>query len=201
MINMQADNTINGDKEKRLAKQRETIDKVINWLREEGMNPEDRTRLQEGANYFARIVTKEGKQTESGEIMGEEGFHVLFPKDKLDSVIISELIALDRESQKSYDSLGATDQGMLQQEKFYFDLQLALLQKNVFFVFEDNVRRLRSLEVYKGMFFDGLTKDKFFDTYTTVDSAIAIARIKLGQFREESLPSDAGRTYDDRDLK
>jgi hypothetical protein len=198
---MQADNTTNGDREKRLAKQRETIAKVINWLREEGMNPEDRTRLHEGANYFARIVTKEGKQTESGEIVGEEGFHVLFPKDKLDSVTISELIALDRESQKSYDSLGATDQGILQQDRFYFDLQLALLQKNVFFVFEDNVRRLRTLEVYKGVFFDGLTKDKFFDTYNTVDSAIAIARIKLGQFREEILPSDAGRTDDNRELK
>jgi hypothetical protein len=200
--NMQADNnTTNSDREKRLAKQRETIARVINWLREEGMNPEDRTRLYEGANYFARIVTKEGKQTESGEIVEKEGFHVLFPKDKLDSVTISELIALDRESQKSYDSLGATDQGILQQNRFYFDLQLALHQKNVFFVFEDNVRRLRTLEVYKGVFFDGLTKDKFFDTYATVDSATAIARIKLGQFRDEILPSDAGRMYDNRDLK
>lgn len=74
-------------------------------------------------------------------------------------------------------------------------------QKNVFFIFEDNVRRLRTLEVYKGVFFDGLTKDKFFDIYTTVDSAIAIVRIKLGQFRDEILPSKAGRTDDNRDLK
>jgi hypothetical protein len=96
------------------------------------MNPKDRTRLHEDANYFARIVTKEGKQTKSGEIVGEEGFHVLFPKDKLDSITISELIALERESQKSYDSLGAIDQGILQQNRFYFDLQLALHQKNVF---------------------------------------------------------------------
>jgi hypothetical protein len=51
------------------------------------------------------------------------------------------------------------------------------------------------------VFFDGLTKDKFFDTYATVDSAIAIARIKLCQFRDEILPSDAGRMYDNRDLK
>ena len=147
---MQADNTTNSDREKRLAKQRETIDKVIDWLREEGMNPEDITHMHEGANYFARIVTKKCKQKENGEIVGEEGFNVIFTKDKLDSVTISELITLDRESQKSYGSLGATDQGILQQNKFYFDLQLALHQKNVFFVFEDNVRRLRTLEVYKG---------------------------------------------------
>ena len=128
---MQADNTTNSDREKRLVRQRETIDKVINWLREEGMNPEDITHLHEGANYFARIVTKKGRQTESGEIVEEEGFHVLFPKEKLDSVTISEVIALDRDSQKSYESLGATDQGILQQNRFYFDLQLVLHQKKV----------------------------------------------------------------------
>ena len=198
---MQADDTKNSDRENRLANQRETIGKVINWLREEGMNPEDRTRLNEDAAYFARIVTKEGKKTEGGEIVGEEGFHVLFPKNKLDSITIQEVIALDRDSQKSYDSLAATDQGILQQNRFYFDLQLALHQKNVFFEFEYNVRKLRTLEVYKVVFFDGLTKDKFFDTYTTVESAIAIARIKLGQLRDEILPSKAGRTDDNKDLK
>ena len=66
------------------------------------MNPIDKTHLHEGANYFARIVTKEGKPTEGGEIVGEEGFHVLFPRDKLDSVTISEVIKLDRQTQKSY---------------------------------------------------------------------------------------------------
>jgi hypothetical protein len=200
---MQADNTANNGKEKRLARQRETIDKVINWLREEGMNPVDETHLYEGANYFARIVTREGKPTkESGEIVGEEGFHVLFPKDKLDSVTISEVIKLDRQAQKSYESLGATDQGILQQNRFYFDLQLALHQKNVFFEFEYNVRKLRTLKVYKVVFFDGLTKDKFFDTYITVDNAVAIARIKLVQFQDEILPSNAGQTEEDNsDLK
>jgi hypothetical protein len=168
------------------------------------MNPADETHLYEGANYFARIVTREGKPTiESGEIVGEEAFHVLFPKDKLDSVTISEVIKLDRQTQKSYESLGATDQGILQQNGFYFDLQLALHQKNVFFEFEDNVRKLRTLEVYKVVFFDGLTKDKFFDTYITVDNAVAIARIKLGQFQDEILPSNSGQTEeeDNSDLK
>ncbi|HJU35083.1 MAG TPA: DUF2299 family protein [Nitrososphaera sp.] len=207
---MQADNTTNNtipknkDGENRLVRQRETIDKVVNWLREEEMNPEDKTALHEGANYFARILIKKDKLPEGGgEMIGEEeGFHVLFPKDKLDSVTISEVIALDRESQKSYDSLGATDQGILQQNRLYFDLQLALLQKNVSFVFEDNVRRLRTIEVYKRVFFDGLTKDKFFDTYTIIDSAIAIARIKLGQFKDEILLSNkAGNTEDNSDFK
>src|SRR5215211_3013339 len=125
---MQAGEINNNDTKTRLARQRETTDKVINWLREEGFSPEDATRQHGNANYFARIVTQKGKLTEGGEIAGEEGFHDLFPKDKLDIVTISEVIALDRQTQKSYESLGATDQGILKQNRFYFDLQLALHQ-------------------------------------------------------------------------
>jgi hypothetical protein len=134
--------------------------------------------------------------------MGEEGFYVLFPTNKLDSIItISEVIGLDRKSQKSYASLAVSEDGILKQNRFYFDLQLALLQKNVFFAFKENVRKLQSLEVFKVVFFDGLTKDSFFDGIFTVTSAIAITRIKLGQFRDSILPSNAGRTDDNRDLK
>jgi hypothetical protein len=93
--------------------------------------------------------------------------------------------------------LAAKQEGILRQNRFYFDLQLALLQKNVFFVFEGGVRELKSLEVSKVVFFDGLTKDKFFDTYITVDTAVAIARIKLRQLRDEILPSKAWQTDDD----
>jgi hypothetical protein len=194
---MQADNTKGREKEKRLNEKQEMIRKVVTWLREEGMNPEDKTSGRDDASYFARIVTKPGKESPQGQIIGEEGFHVFFPATKIDSVTISELIELKYEDRQAYKSLAAKQEGILRQNRFYFDLQLALLQKNVFFVFEGGVRELKSLEVSKVVFFDGLTKDKFFDTYITVDTAVAIARIKLRQLRDEILPSKAWQTDDD----
>jgi hypothetical protein len=104
---------------------------------------------------------------------------------------------LNEADQQSYKSLARTKDGIVKQNGFYLDLQLALHQKNVFFISEGGVRELKPLEVFKGIFFDGLTKDRFFDVYYTVHSATMIAQIKLRQLRDEILPSQAGQTHDD----
>ena len=51
---------------------------------------------------------------------------------------------------------------ILEQNRFYFDLELALLQMNVYFVINKNMRELQSLGISKVLFFDGLTKDTHF---------------------------------------
>ena len=108
---------------------------------------------------------------------------------------ISEIIILDLQSQKSYTSLAATKpNGILEQNRFYFDLKLALLQMNVYFIIKKNMRELQSVEISKVVFFDGLTKDTLFNTINTVHNSIEIARIKTGQLRDRVvLPSKASR--------
>jgi hypothetical protein len=110
---------------------------------------------------------------------------------------ISQIIILDLQSQKSYASLAATPKGILEQNRFYFDLQLALLQMNVYFIIKKNMRELQSLEIYKVVFFDGLTKDTLFNTINTVHNSVEIARIKTGQLRDSVLFSKASRVEDD----
>jgi hypothetical protein len=44
-------------------------------------------------------------------------------------------------------------------------------------------------------------RDRFFDTIFTVDHAIDLARVKLGQFRDSILPSQADETDGEYDLK
>ncbi len=112
----------------------------------------------------------------------EKLFTFFFPIDRLDSLSISEIIILDLQSQKSYASLAAKPNGILEQNKFYFDLELALLQMNVCLVIRKNMRELKSLEISKGLFFDGLTKDTLFNTINTVHNSIEIARIKMASF-------------------
>jgi hypothetical protein len=202
---VQADNGKNTDKEKQLANQRDIIKKVINWLREEGLEPQEITHLRKDACYYGVVVIsneaeKTAKQKE--EKQRREAFHILFPIDRLDSLIISEIIILDLQSQKSYASLAAKPNGILEQNRFYFDLERALLQMNVNFIIKKNMRELKSLEIYKVIFFDGLTKDTFFDTINTVHNSLEIARTKTAQLRDSVLPSKASRPDDDNnDLK
>ena len=91
--------------------------------------------------------------------------------------------------------------GILEQNRFYFDLELALLQMNVHFVINKNMRELQSLEISKVVFFDRLTKDTLFNTINTVHNSIEISRIKIGQLRDSVLSSKASRADDNNDVK
>ena len=198
---MQADGGKNSDKEKQLANQEDTIKKVINWLREEGLEPQEITHLRKDASYYAVVITSsnEAEKTEQGEKQRREAFHILFPVDRLDSLSISEIIILDLQSQKSYASLADSQNGILEQNTFYFDLKLALLQMNVYFIIKKNMRELQSLEISKVVFFDGLTKDTLFNAIKTVHDSIEIVRIKTGQLGDKVLPSKANRVEDNGD--
>jgi hypothetical protein len=200
---VQADNGKNTDKEKQLANQRDTIQKVIDWLREEGLEPQEITHLRKDARYYGVVViSNEAEKTaKQREKQRRETFHILFPIDRLDSLSISEIIILDLQSQKAYASLAAKPNGILEQNRFYFDLERALLQMNVYFTIKKNMQELKSLEISKVIFFDGLTKDTLFDTINTVHNSIEIVRIKTAQLRDSVLSSKPRRADDNNDLK
>jgi hypothetical protein len=91
--------------------------------------------------------------------------------------------------------------GILEQNRFFFDLELALLQMNVYFVINKNMRELQSLEISKVVFFDGLTKDTLFNAINTVHNSIEISRIKIGKLRDSVLSSKASRADNNNDVK
>src|SRR5215217_9733116 len=160
--NLEPDNYKNNEKEKQLAKRRDAIKKVIDWLIEEGHEPQEITHLRKDACYYGVVISDEAEKTDKHEKQRRKAFHIHFPIDRLDSLSISEIIILDLQSQKSYAALADKTNGILEQNRFYFDLELALLQMNVYFVINKNMRELQSLEISKVLFFDGLTKDTHF---------------------------------------
>jgi hypothetical protein len=198
---MQPDNGKNSGKEKQLANQRDTIKKVVDWLIEEGLEPQEITHLRKDACYYGVVISDEAEKTEQREKQRRKAFHIFFPIDRFDSLSISEIIIFDLPSQKSYASLAAKMNGILEQNRFYFDLELALLQMNVYFVINKNMRELQSLEISKVVFFDGLTKDILFNTINTVHNSIEISRIKIGQLRDSVLSSKASRADNNNDMK
>ena len=190
---MQADNSKNSDKEKQLANQRDIIKKVIEWLREEGLEPQEITHLRKDVCYYGVVISDEAEKIEQREKQRRKAFHILFPIDRLDSLRISEIIIFDLQTQKEYASLATKTNGILEQNRFYFDLELALLQMNVYFIVKKNMQELKSLEIYKVVFFDGLTKDTLFNIINTVHNSIEIARIKTGQLRDSVLSSKSSQ--------
>jgi len=62
------------------------------------------------------------------------------------------------------------------------------------------MRELQSVEVYKVIYFDGLTKNAFFDAIDTVHNSIEIARIKTSQLRDSVLSYEANCGKDDKIL-
>jgi hypothetical protein len=199
---VQADDQKNSsDKENQLANQRNTIKKVIDWLREEGLEPQEITHLRKDVCYYGVVILDGAEKIEQGKNDRREAFHILFPINRLDTLKISEIIIFDLKTQKSYASLAAKTNGILEQNRFYFDLELALLQMNVYFVIKKNMRELQSLEISKVLFFDGLTKDRLFNTINTIHNSIEIARIKTGQLRDSVVYANTSRVDGDKELK
>lgn len=69
---------------------------------------------------------------------------------------------------------------------------------NVISEFEDSIRHLKTLKVTKPIYFDGLTKDRLFDTIYRIHYSIEIAKVKFGQFRDSILPSQSGKSRPER---
>ena len=199
-IRVQGTNGLENDREKPLDYQRDTIKKVTIWLREEGLEPQEITHLRKDANYYGVVISNETETMEQTDKQRRRAFHILFPTNKLDSLRISEIIIFDLQSQKSYASLAAKANGILQQNKFYFDLESLLLQMKVHFIIKKNLRELQSVEVYKVIYFDGLTKNAVFDAVDTVHNSIEIARIKTSQLRDSIVSNEANRGKEDKIL-
>jgi hypothetical protein len=181
----------NIDREKQLADQADTIKKVTNWFKEEGLDPQEITHLRQDARYYGVIISDQPENAEQNEKPRRKAFHILFPSDRLDSVTISEIIIFDLLTQKAYLSLSDKRKGILEQDRFYSELKLALLQMNVRFQIKKGIRDLQSLEAYEVLFFDGLTKNSLFHTIDRVHNSIEIARIKSTILRDLIFPPES----------
>jgi len=184
-------NPENIDTRKQIANQLDTIHRVISWLREEGFEPHEITHLRKDSRYYGVIISDEGEKVEQKERQRRKAIHILFPVEKPDSLSISEIIIFDLQTQKAYSSLATKTKGTLEQDRFFSELNLALLQMDVHFLIKKGVRDLQSLEVSKVIFFDGLTKNTLFNTMNKVHGAIEIARIKTRMLRDSVLSSEA----------
>jgi hypothetical protein len=75
---VQADDGKNSDKGKLLDNQRDAIKKVISWLREEGLEPNEITPLRKDACYYGVVISDQAEKTEQRENQKRERLFTFF---------------------------------------------------------------------------------------------------------------------------
>ncbi len=75
---MQAGDGKNSDKRMQLDNQRDTIKNVVDWLREEGLEPNEITHLRKDACYYGVVISDQADKTEQRENRDERLFTFFF---------------------------------------------------------------------------------------------------------------------------
>ena len=75
---MQPNNGKNSDREKKLANQRDTIKKVVDWLIEEGLEPKEITHLRKDACYYGVVISDEAQKNRAKRKTETKGFSLSF---------------------------------------------------------------------------------------------------------------------------
>ena len=120
------------------------IQKIKKWLEEEDIKF---STVKEPYLDF-RFEIKEPNQS------------IFSSNDKPDSIEFGTYSSLDEEYKKAFVALKDNKEKL----KILCDLEHSLLEINVGHKLTPNHKNLERIEIYKKIYFDGLTKDKFMDT-------------------------------------
>ncbi len=93
---------------------------------------------------------------------------VLQPQSKSDSLIVTSDVRLTDEGQEKLLALPKEREFML------FDLKMVLLSTECRCQFMPSSKSWKSIRVSKPVFYDGLTKDRFFETVDVVSRAVSL---------------------------
>jgi hypothetical protein len=75
---VQAGDGKNSDKRMQLDNQRDTIKNVVDWLREEGLEPNEITHLRKDACYYGVVISDQAEKTEQEKTRDERLFTFFF---------------------------------------------------------------------------------------------------------------------------
>ena len=134
------------------------MQKVLKWLDEENQSPREIGDPTTDLNIAIPIDE-------------HNNIHVIFDKNRSDSVFVVAQVGFTPLEKHAFSAL-------TEAKKFGFidDLNYSMLQLNIGFVFHPTAPTMESLRITKPIYFDGLTKDKLFETNLLVTRGIHIAR-------------------------
>ncbi|MFZ0224893.1 MAG: DUF2299 family protein [Candidatus Nitrosopolaris sp.] len=137
----------------------EVRNKISQWIQDEGFE-----LLPEEDPYTDFTLKIKYSQNETA--------YVLMRKDRKDSISVytsSDFSPLDR---KAFSNLSPG-----KKREFIDAISASLLNLNLHFIFHPNPEQMQYLQITKDIFFDGLTKDRFFDIICRVLSGMGLAHM------------------------
>jgi hypothetical protein len=136
----------------------QTKTRVLNWLDEEGRSP---TKMDDSLSELNISIA----------LIENEGINVVFRKDKRDSVYITAQISFSPLDTQAFSKLSHD-----RKKLFTDELNYTLILMNVDYVLFPDSIDLKSVRISKAIYFDALTKDKFFETILLIKRAAKIAK-------------------------
>ena len=143
---------------------KEYADKIKKWIKEEAYEFDERPDIETKLT----IDIKEDKYTI---------ISIAFHKDSLDSIIIAANMEFNEKEQNMLKSLKNRNEIVWDIRKFLILMHL----DPRFPIITDNIKELYFQKI---IFFDNLTKDRFFEVLTDISNSISLIRgtfLKLGQ--------------------
>ncbi len=132
------------------------MEKIIEeWLDDEGFSC---WKLSDKKSCFSFKIAKD----EYPPLM------VLQPKGRYDSVLVTGNVRFSSEDQKKLSALPEQEKNFL-----LFDLRMVLLSTECRSQFTPSLKSWDSIRLSKTVFYDGLTKDRFFEIVDVVSRAIS----------------------------
>ena len=136
------------------------IKKIQTWLDEENISIRD---IEDEYSDF-HIVAK---------ISPVHDIDLVIRKDRIDSIIVVQNMNLSDEDKRTFAHLAKA-----KKLEFVRDLKLSLLHLGIDYAIQPDSERLEYVQMSRKIYFDGLTKDRFFDTIFHVQRAMEIMRLK-----------------------
>lgn len=130
--------------------------KIEKWLGDEGFNT---WKSAEENCHFSYKATRKDCQP----------LLVFQPQSKIDSFSVAGDMKLSRESQKKLGEIPEK-----QRRFMFFDFKMALLSTECHWQFTPSSESWKTVRVSKTVFYDGLSKDRFFETVDSVTRAMSL---------------------------
>ena len=144
------------------------IDRIRKWLKEENMTSSPK------ADPYADLVL--AIEPRKGRIM-----NVIVGKDKIDSVEIISFVGFSEQDKKAYASLRAKPRN-----DFVNGIVESLLPINIIYSFRPDLNTLEEIVLKKTIYFDGLTKNSFFDAIHTIVRGIEATHLGYRKLAPDS---------------
>ena len=139
----------------------EVEERLEEWLRDEGF---ELWKIPDKDSEFSYKVSQEDGHP----------LVVLQPGTKTDSVQVVGEIRLDKKNHEKLLAIPEKEKGFL-----LFDLRMGLLSTGCRWEFLPSLESWKTLQLSKAIFFDGFSKDRFFEIMETVNRAVALVRLSL----------------------